>query len=217
MASSTSSKEKKARGVAGQKKKQPLEFVDQEFTDEHRTIEKDLAVAKLGTFKVFAADMTFIWREGQYRKVAEQARMTPLLESMRGRVFRADIGNRMSSCVNPKLLEKHLFNPDDDKPLKISQVVDLNRDAQFPVLHLQGKGFIEMQSGQHRMTVLKTLKPNVKDQWWIVTIYDESKCNSGVTADNTIELSKFGKEALRGNERTHQVAETEADTWLQIT
>jgi len=32
----------------------------------------------------------------------------------------------------------------------------------------------------------------------------------------TIELSKFGKEALRRNERSHQVAETEADTWLQI-
>ena len=175
MAPSTPVKEKKARGVAGQKKKQPVEFIDKEFTDEHRTIEKDLAAAKLGTFKVFAVDMTFMWKDGENRKVAEQARMTPLLESMRGGVFRADIGNRMSGCVNPKLLNKHIFTPDDDKSLKMSQVADLNRDAQFPVVHLQGKGFVEMQSGQHRMTVLKTLKTDVKDQWWIVTIYDESK------------------------------------------
>ena len=147
MSSSTPVKEKKARGVAGQKKKQPLEIVDEEFAAEHHTIEKDLAAAKLGTFKVFASDMTFTWKEGENRKVAEQARMTPLLESMRGGVFRADIGNRMSGCVNPKVLEKHIFNPDDDKPLKMSQVAEFNRDAQFPVVRLQGKGLVEMQSG----------------------------------------------------------------------
>src|SRR5579859_1297809 len=117
MTPSTPVKEKKARGVAGQKKKQPLEFVDKEFTDEHRTIEKELAVVKLGTFKVFATDMTFIWKEGENRKVTEQVRMNPLLESMRGGIFRADIRNRMSGCVNPKLLEKHVFNPEDDKPI----------------------------------------------------------------------------------------------------
>jgi hypothetical protein len=104
-------KEKKARGVAGQKKKQPLEIVDEEFATEHRTIEKDLAAAKLGTFKVFASDMTFTWKEGENRKVAEQARMTPLLESMRGGVFRADIGNRMSGlCQSQSPRETH-FQP----------------------------------------------------------------------------------------------------------
>jgi hypothetical protein len=96
----------------------------------------------------------------------------------------------------------------------MSQVAEFNRDAQFPVVRLQGKGLVEMQSGQHRMTVLKSLKTNVKDQWWIVTIYTKVYANSVVLL--IIELSKFGKQALRRNERSHQVAETEADTWLQI-
>ena len=55
----------------------------------------------------------------------------------------------------------------------MSQIKDMNEKAEFPLLVADDDVKVEMQSGQHRMTILRQLRGE-DDQWWIVTIYDHA-------------------------------------------
>ena len=167
----------KPRGVKGQKKKEKeqVNVVADEFGTEQQEIERELLKTKLGTFKVVKSNMTFEWKDGSNRKLADPARTTALRETMRQGIYRMDLVHRMSGCLDKRFLTiGTIIDPKTNKPCKLDAVHGLNDEAYFPMLQLKGNNKVEMQSGQHRMEILSTLCPNAEDQWWIVTIYEDS-------------------------------------------
>ena len=146
-----------------------------EFNTEFARIEKDLILHRLGTFKVYEDDMTFIWHDETNREIAVDNRVKGLEESMKCGIYRTDLHNRMSGVITTSALEGHIFPPnykEGDGPIELKEVEKFNKEAEYPVLRLEGGMKVEMQSGQHRMEVLKRMKKAGKDRWWIVTIYD---------------------------------------------
>ena len=65
MAPSTLVNVKKARGLATQKVKEPVDVETEEFISEFQAIEKDVQRNLLGNVKVFFNDMTFNWSDGE--------------------------------------------------------------------------------------------------------------------------------------------------------
>jgi len=169
-------KPKKPRGVPGKPKKakqdEDIPVVLEEFTDEIQSIEKDLLARKLGSVKLYIDHMTFEWKSGKNRPVAEPTRLNILKEHMRNGVYRTDPPHRMSGILDSKIFKESMLHPDTGKKVSLAELKTLNQDAKFPTLKPSVK--VEMQSGQHRMAALGQLKPGPEEQWWIVTIYDSS-------------------------------------------
>lgn len=164
----------KPRGVQGQKKRernQPT-VVLEEFGDAEQYIEKELMNKKLGSFKVYKKDMTFEWKDGSNRKLADPVRTASLREAMSQGIFRLDMVHRMAGCIDKKQIGT-LVHPISAKPVKLDDVEVLNKEALFPILRLKGPIQVEMQSGQHRMAMLIELRAREEDHWWIVTLYDD--------------------------------------------
>jgi hypothetical protein len=96
----------------------------------------------------------------------------------------------MSGVIRLDVLNNRIYSPDDPKVhVSLADVKKYNQEAKFPVITFAGSGglaqCIEMQSGQHRMAVLRTLFKNKQSQWWwIVTLYDESTYLNSVTYPN---------------------------------
>ena len=67
----------KPRGIKGQKKKEKeqVKVVVDEFGAEQQEVERELLKTKIGSFKVFISNMTFEWKDGNNRKLADPARM----------------------------------------------------------------------------------------------------------------------------------------------
>ena len=90
-----------------------------------------------------------------------------------------DANNRMSGIIKRAMLTGRVFLESTRPAILLDKLEDLNKNAEYPkVISLSRQGDwqnIEMQSGQHRMAILKQLKPDAKDQWWLVTLYDEGK------------------------------------------
>ena len=167
----------KPRGIKGQKKKEKeqVKVVVDEFGAEQQEVERELLKTKIGSFKVFISNMTFEWKDGNNRKLADPARTTALRETMRQGIYRMDLIHRMSGCLDKRFLTTGtIIDPKTNKPCKLDAVRSLNDEAHFPILQLKGNNKVEMQSGQHRVAMLVILRPNVEDQWWVVTIYEDS-------------------------------------------
>ena len=146
-----------------------------EFNAEFAQIEKDLILHRLGTFKVYEDDMTFIWRDETNREIATESQLTGLEESMKWGIYRTDLQNRMSGVITMSVLVGHIFPPnynEGEGSIELKEVEKFNKEAEYPVIRLDRNMKIEMQSGQHRMEVLKRMKKVAKDRWWIVTMYD---------------------------------------------
>jgi len=165
---------KKGRGPHAHQN-QKNENRDPEFNAEFAQIEKDLIQHKLGTFKVFEDDMTFKWADTMNREIASESQIKELQRSMECGIYRTDLQNRMSGIIARRALEGKIFGPNfkaGDEAIEFREVEKFNKEAEYPVIMLDGGTKIEMQSGQHRMEVLKKLRKAGKDRWWIVTIYD---------------------------------------------
>ena len=175
MSGSSPVKSQKARGLAAQKQKVPLPVETDEYDDAIRQTEADLEKYRLGHVKLYRNFMTFEWAIGTNRPIADEARSANLREHMRNGIFRADPMHRMSGCIALDAFNKGLHHPALEKAISAKEVSTFNKNAEFPVLKLKPEVKVEMQSGQHRMQILSQLRPEEKDQWWIVTIYDESK------------------------------------------
>jgi hypothetical protein len=194
-------KVKKARGLAALKYGKPsIDVEDEEFGEQFADIERALNQHRLGTFKLFYKDMTFNWADGDNRKLASEAQIASLKTSMQGGIFRNDLNHRMSGVVEGKRIEKHIFprKPTDgnDVPsIKLAEVHSMNERAEYPILMFMDPHSIkvEMQSGQHRMAVLRDIKPDMSDHWWLVTIYDSGH-NFTVTAN--FSFTKICKRCL---------------------
>jgi hypothetical protein len=207
-----SSKEK-SRGSVKPPLDQPTDY-----SDATASIERDLNKHRIGTFRVNSKDMTFTWSDRQNREVKTMERMSKLYTSMRNGLYRTDIRHRMSGVIAAEVIENSIVAPDNHrKMITLDDTKNYNEQAMFPhILVSEGqKQKIEMQSGQHRMAVLRVIYPEQEDQWWwIVTLYDR-----GIIPFITllmIELPDVAKEALRLNEQDYRVAETEVDIWNQI-
>lgn len=163
----------RARGVTAKVKPapeiKPLDHAEEALTQ----IERDLQKHKIGHFRVHDNDMTFEWKEGQNRAIADHRRLSMLLDIMAQGVYRTEPKHRMSGCIDSKVIEKAMFTPDGKKHIKAADVKALNENAEWPVLKLPRNKLVEMQSGQHRMACLKKLHPDDNtSHWWLVTIYD---------------------------------------------
>jgi hypothetical protein len=182
MAPNNTTPVKKPRGVAAIKLALPKnpDTKIPEFTNEFASIEKELNYCKIGTFRVLFKDMTFEWKDGQNRAVASEAESALLRQSMAEGIFRTDLNNRMSGTVDKGLLEGHILPPTnvttESTTISLEQVLVYNKDAQYPVIYISDTSSlkIEMQSGQHRMMILRQIKQKGGDHWWIVTLYDNS-------------------------------------------
>ena len=120
--------------------------------------------------------MNFEWKDGKNRKISDPARRKQLLEAMIVGIFRTDMTHRMSRCLPKSVFERSCFDPSrrgEKVVLSKAALRKLNETAEFPLLEPEGHT-VEMQSGQHRMFCLSELKKDLPDQWWIVTIYDDS-------------------------------------------
>jgi hypothetical protein len=160
-----------------------------EFISAQQHIEQELLSKKLGSVKLHRSNMTFEWKEGENRALADTSKTTALRESFIQGVFRYDMAHRMSGCLSKKIFETSLYEPDgSQKKVNMKEVERLNFDAEFPILTIKSGTRVEMQSGQHRMALLQELMPLSKDHWWIVTIYDESnpkvRCELILTRSN---------------------------------
>lgn len=145
------------------------------------SVEADLNRHCLGSFHVVFKDMNFKWKDRDNRDLqVNPEKLGKLLTSMRNGLYRAQIRNRMSGVVPTDALSNRIHSPDDPKiRLSLADVKRYNQEAKFPVIAISRSGGpmqrIEMQSGQHRMAVLRTLFKNKQPQWWwIVTLYDDS-------------------------------------------
>jgi hypothetical protein len=142
----------------------------EELAPDHHVIEEELLSKRLGNVKLFASHMAFEWKDGgEYRELANESRRTPLKQSMSERILRVEAAHRMTGCLPQNVFESSLH--------------DL-KDSPEPVLTLEGGLKVEMQSGKHRMRVLKDLSSDPEEHWWIVTIYDDSRSLSCAAADN---------------------------------
>jgi len=162
MAPTTPVSNKKARGLAALKNKEPLPIDTEEFAEEFRSIEKDLNDNLLGHVKVNVKNMTFKWSDGENRTIADEARSASLRDNMRHGVFRSDPMHRMSGIVDAAIFRKHVQDPKGKKPASLEQVKDFNKNVEFPIFTANVNVKIEMQSGQHRMKIL-TIIPPVND------------------------------------------------------
>ena len=150
-----------------------------EYEQEFRDTEAQLNEHRIGTFKVFTRDMTFTWNDGENRAVQSNPTATKgLKDSMTLGLFRTDINNRMSGIISRDIVAVpgNILNEGSSNAasvVKLDQVKEMNESATWPTLALDKANVeVEMQSGQYRISILKQLKPEEKDQWWIVTIYD---------------------------------------------
>jgi hypothetical protein len=170
---------KKPRGINAPKKDVFVENVNEEFTSEFASIERELNTHRIGTFKVFSRDMTFNWSDGQNRQLAGESQAIALRSSMEAGIYRTDLQNRMSGIISKDKLKGNAYSAsykDGDKPLDVTDVSNSNQNAEYPVVVFKKSQFqIEMQSGQHRMKILQTMKKNASDHWWLVTVYDDSE------------------------------------------
>jgi hypothetical protein len=146
-----------------------------EYDTASQEIEADLNQYRIGHFKVFYKNMNFNWniekKGDRANREVNRERLGPLYQSMNKALFRTDLRHRMSGVIALANLKDRITDPRTGEPIKLSQVKDLNLEAIFPVL-TELPIQIEMQSGQHRMTVLVTLKEDPSQHWWIVTLYD---------------------------------------------
>jgi hypothetical protein len=165
---------KKARGLAAQKTKEPPPIDTDEYDAEFREIEKDLEEHRLGNVKIYFKNMTFEWKDGHNREIADENRSASLRDNMRNGIFRADPVHRMSGILRQSEFKSALRDPKNAKSIAPKDVVEFNKKAEFPILVGIENFKIEMQSGQHRMKILRQLRPDEKDHWWIVTVYDDS-------------------------------------------
>jgi Protein of unknown function (DUF3723) len=172
---------KKPRGLAAKltPPEKPVEVPLPEFTSQFASIERELNKHKIGTFKVYLKDMTFVWNDGENRKLAPDSQLNALRESMNSGIFRTDINNRMTGIISKDLLQGNMYPSDNLRasPLDFAGVLKMNDNAEYPVVqHLTVGVQVEMQSGQHRMRILEQHKEGKPlDQWWIVTLYDNRK------------------------------------------
>jgi hypothetical protein len=153
----------------------PLE-VPTDFSDAISSIERDLNKHRIGTFRINAKDMSFTWADRDNRALTSMDRMRILVQSMQNGLYRTDIRHRMSGVISGDRIDKRISSPDDPgKMIKLEDALRLNEQAMFPsvIFPKTLKKEIEMQSGQHRMAVLRYLFPENKENWWwIVTLYD---------------------------------------------
>lgn len=49
-------------------------------------------------------------------------------------------------------------------------------DLRFPYLVMPAGVTVEAQSGQHRIHALRQLFSEERDKWWVINLYDDSKC-----------------------------------------
>jgi hypothetical protein len=151
-----------------------------DFSDAMSGIERDLNKHRIGSFKVNYKDMTFKWKDRDNRGLTSMERMTALSNSMQNGLYRSDIRHRLSGVVVRGILESHIAHPSKpSQSIPITEVKAFNEEAEFPcvIFPRNMRRAIEMQSGQHRMAVLKVLFPEQEDNWWwIVTLYDEGIC-----------------------------------------
>ena len=175
-------KTKKPRSISAQNNPPPqnTDLRMPEFINEFASIEKELNYHKIGTFKVYYRDMNFSWKDGQNRSIASEAQSAALKESMQNGIFRTDLNHRMSGIMARQDLQGQILSPGAsrqcDDNLDIEKIAEYNKNAEYPVIFLSYKDSatkIEMQSGQHRMTILRQLKTHMSEHWWIVTIYDD--------------------------------------------
>ena len=115
MAPTTPVANKKARGLAAVKLKEPLLIDTEEFSEEFRLIEKDLNENLLGHVKVNVRNMTFEWTDGENRAIADEVRSAGLRENMRHGVFRTDPTHRMSGTIDSTIFKKHVHDPKGKK------------------------------------------------------------------------------------------------------
>jgi len=152
-----------------------------DYSEADSAIEAELNKHKLGSFRVHFKDMTFHWKgEKKNRAVASPDKLRVLVKSMKTGLYRSDMRNRISGIVARKDIASYMVRPDDpkkkDKVKDFKEVAKYNEEAKFPIIVLPGKqDLIEMQSGQHRMAVLKKVLFPEEDTewWWIVTLYDD--------------------------------------------
>jgi len=191
---------KKPRGISAPKPAKPLNHNMPEFTNEFASIERELNRHKMGTFKVFDKDMTFKWTDGQNREIAPDSQVMALKESMENGVYRTDVNNRMSGIIVKDKLNGRIFHPSNfgrsPQQIKISEVAEFNSNAEYPIVMGGADSTpMEMQSGQHRMSILRQLKEKSTEQWWIVTIYDDGMFQVQIIKYNmnrTLEICKRG-------------------------
>ena len=87
MAPTTLVANKKARGLAALKLKEPLLIDTEEFSEEFGLIENDLNGNLLGHVKVNVRNMTFEWNDRENRAIADEVRSAGLHENMHHGVF----------------------------------------------------------------------------------------------------------------------------------
>jgi len=148
-----------------------------DYGDALSSIERDLNHHRIGTFCIFRKDMNFEWGDRKNRDLSRMDRMGVLLKSMQNGLYRTDIRHRMSGVVSVKQVEGRILLKGSKEPIPLDKVKEHNDQAVFPILAFPKavKRTIEMQSGQHRMAVLKVLYPEEEQNWWwIVTLYDDS-------------------------------------------
>lgn len=134
--------------------------------------------------------MTFIRKDGENRNIARDSKLTMLRESMNNGIFRTDINNRMTGIISKDLLKGKMYLNDSVRTasLDFSDVIIMNNNAEYPVIYGLPSGVqVEMESGQHRIEILKQLKAGkIMDQWWIVTLYDDRKRNLSIFTNERI-------------------------------
>jgi Protein of unknown function (DUF3723) len=195
----------------------PTDYNDKTENQVQQRIEQMLSSNKLGTVKLYFTDMTFEWNEGVNRSVHRSARAKPLRDSMKLGIFRYDIAHRIAGCLSRSVFELCLYHPEQiNTKIAFADMETLNANAEFPLLRLNSIHKVEMQSGQHRMSILQDLCPNLQDHWWIVDIYDDRIRKLPSHANLFLELPILARYQLRRNEDAPQVTETEAQIWLQI-
>lgn len=222
MSSNALSPVKKPRGIPGKKRKTvETDIVTTEFTDEQVSIEQELIKHRLGSVKVYVGDMTFKWKDGENRSLANPTKSASLKKKLKEGLFRFVPENRLSGCLSRTAFTESLYHPDTERKFSDAEIKsrnakinEYNQQAKFPVLKLDSTTKIEMQSGQHRMALLQQLRTSPKDHYWIVTIYDDRNCLIYYT--NLLELPLIARTNLRRNERNFAVPETEAEIFLQL-
>jgi hypothetical protein len=144
------------------------------------SIKADLNRHCLGSFRVIFRDMNFKWGDRDNRKLqADPEKLRRLFASMKNGLYRTQIRNRMSGIVERDVIKDHILSPDDPtNKISLGEVKQFDQGAKFPVIAMSSSGaankLIEMQSGQHRMAVLRQLLAGKQPQWWwIVTLYDQ--------------------------------------------
>jgi len=155
-----------------------------EFEHAADDIERELNRNRLGSFKVMIKHMDFQWTDRANRPVDSGAKLQRLYNSMKTGIHRREGKHHMSGIVTKETLEKSIFHPSEvtnegrPKAVKFSEVKEFNMNAEYPIVIFPGSkakvaSKIEMQSGQHRMAVLKSFyKDNEGEHYWFVTLYD---------------------------------------------